>query len=859
MSEAEDDAPPDTEVEGTEQRPDGQRFPIVGIGASAGGIEALEPLLLRLTLDSMAFVLVLHLATGQEEHLPEVLSRWTSLPVLVAEDGAAVEKNHLYVVPSGRNLALLHGTMHLIAPPADQPRRPVDAFFRSLAEDRGAFAIGVLLSGSGNDGTVGLRAIKAEGGITFVQKPETARFEAMPSSAIEAGVADFVLSPEGIADELMAVSHHAYLKHGRAQRIPTPERLGKVFVLLRDAFGHDLSLYKHGTIERRIERRMAVHKIERLEDYIALLQSRPGELATLYHDLLIGVTSFFRDRVPYEVLNTAVLDRLAARRPEQPIRVWVPGCSTGEEPYSIAIALLERLGDRAVDRKIQIFATDVDDEAVQFGRRGVYPAQIAMDVSPERLQRFFVPRQGGYQVCRRVRDMVVFASQNVTKDPPFSRLDLVSCRNLLIYLQPPLQKKVLRIFHYALLPDGYLLLGTSESVGDSPDLFSLVDRQARLYRKKNIPSSATFDVAFGESAPRGVSAASNLQTDARPMANIQQLADRRVLERYGPPGVVINENLEVLQFRGRTGPYLEPLPGNASLNLLKLARPELVVDLRAAVHRALDTNAPVVVRRVPLLGPEGQRFVEIEVLPLVDPETRSRCLVVAFNDSAGEPAAVESPSTLAADPSDETPPRVRELERELAATKEYLQTAIEELETSNEELKSANEELQSANEELQSTNEELETSKEELQSTNEELTTVNDELHCRMGELSQSNDDLQNLMMLVDTPVVIVGLYQRIRRYTHAAEKLLNLIPSDVGRPLAHLSWFVPAGSLERLVAGVIEHLSTRSEALAATNGRRYRVTVMAYKTSEHSIRGAALSFTELPPAAPAPTTEPHG
>ncbi len=858
MSEARDDEAPEAEGELPDEGASARRFPIVGIGASAGGIEALEPMLRRFTLDSMAFVLALHLAPGQEQHLPELLSRWTTLPVLLASDGLTVEKNHLYVIPSGANLALLHGTMHLIEPPPEQPHRPVDSFFRSLAEDRGAFAIGVVLSGTGNDGTLGLRAIKAEGGITFVQKPDTARFDGMPTSAIEAGVADFVLSPEGIADELMAVSHHAYLKHGRAQRVPTPERLGKVFVLLRDAFGHDLSLYKHGTIERRIERRMAVHKIERLEDYLAVLQSRPAELATLYHDLLIGVTAFFRDRVPYEVLSSVVLDRLAARRPESPIRVWVPGCSTGEEPYSIAIALLERLGDRGHEHKIQVFATDVDDEAVQFGRRGVYPAQIALDVSAERLQRFFVPRQGGYQVCRRVRDMVVFASQNVTKDPPFSRLDLVSCRNLLIYLQAPLQKKVLRIFHYALVPDGHLLLGTSESVGDSPDLFSLIDRQAKLYRKKNIPSSATFDVAFGESAPRGVSAAAHLHTDTRPMANIQQLADRRVLERYGPPGVVINENLEVLQFRGRTGPYLEPLPGNASLNLLKLARPELVADLRAAVHRVLDTNAPVIVRRVPLLGADGQRHIEIEVLPLIDPETRSRCMVVAFSDPGGEAAALEARSAHA-DAADESPPRVRELELELTATKEYLQSAIEELETSNEELKSANEELQSANEELQSTNEELETSKEELQSTNEELTTVNDELHCRMVELSQSNDDLQNLMILVETAVVIVGLDQRIRRYTQAAEKLLNLIPSDVGRPLAHLSWFVPAGALERLVTNVIEHLSARSEELTAANGRRYRVSVMAYRTAEHSIRGAALSFVEVTPEGSAPPPEPRG
>ncbi len=829
---------------------DSPPFVIVGVGASAGGLDALEAMFRRFALNSMAFIVVQHLSPDQESHLPEILQRFTKMKVVAAGDGVRVEPNTVYAITPNVNLALLHGVLHQMPPSVDRGQS-IDFLFRSLAEDRGAYAVGVVLSGTGSDGSVGLKAIKAEGGLTFVQKPTTARFDGMPLAALESGAADFCLPPEGIADELMQLAQHPYLKRHAPLRTTTPERLGKIFVLLRDAFGHDMSLYKHGTIERRIQRRMAVNKIERLEDYIVYLQGRPGELATLYRDLLIGVTSFFRDHEPVDALKSMVFPKLVERRKsDSPIRIWVPGCSTGEEAYSIAIALLEFLGDRAPLFKLQIFASDVDDEAVQVARRGIYPPQITLDVSPDRIQRFFVPRQGGYQVSRRLRDMVVFATQNVTKDPPFSRLDLVSCRNLLIYFQPVLQKKVLRIFHYALNPEGFLLLGTSETVGDSPELFTLVDRKAKVYRKKNMPSSATFDVTFGEAPPRGGESAMRASSETKPMANVQQLADRRILERIGPPGVVINENFEVLQFRGKTGPYLEPLPGTASLNLLKLARPELMTDLRGAIHRALETNAPVSVRGLTVKGDGPRRTLDLEVLPIVEPETRGRCLVVLFVD-VGEAASPEALSQ-SDDRGPDVDPRIQELERELGATKEYLQSTIEELETANEELKSANEELQSANEELQSTNEELETSKEELQSTNEELTTVNDELHSRMGELSQSNDDLQNLLGVIDAPVVIVGLDLRIRRFTQGAERLLNLIQADLGRPVAHLSWFMPAGAIERMITRAIEHLTLEHEELTAASGRRYRVSAVPYKTADHVIKGAVLTFVELPFELPA-------
>ncbi len=818
-------------------------FAIVAIGASAGSLTPLETILRRFTLDSMAFVVVQHLAPGGEQQLAEIVARFTTMHVVVATDGTRLEPNHLYVIPGGVDGAVLHGVLHLMQGAAERPRLPIDFFLRSLAEDQGPRAIGVVLSGAGADGTLGLKAVKAQGGITLVQSPESAEHESMPRSAVEAGVADFVLTPEQVTDELMTFSR----RRQAPRTSPPPERLGKIFLLLREAFGHDLSLYKPGTIERRIERRMAVTKVARLEEYIGLLQARPDELAALYRDLLIGVTSFFRDGVPFEQLKSIVFPELLARG-DTHIRVWVPGCSSGEEAYSIAIALLEHLGDRAYTYRLQIFATDVDAAAIEYARRGFFPAQIALDVSPERLERFFVQKAGGYQVCRRVRDICVFATQNVTRDPPFSKLGLISCRNLLIYLQPQLQKKVLRIFHYSLLPDGFLLLGSSESVGDSPDLFSLIERSSKIYRKKNMPSGAAFDVTFGEGAFRGTDRRTRAIPETRPMANIQQLADRKILERFGPPGVVVNESFEVLQFRGKTGPYLEPLPGAATLHLLKLARPDLVADIRSAVHRALDSGEPVVVRGIALRNGEELHLVDLEAVPLIEPETRARCVLVLFRDT-GETQKAESiesrQTATAADPS------LRDVERELAATKEYLQTTIEELETSNEELKSANEELQSANEELQSTNEELETSKEELQSTNEELTTVNDELHTRMSDLSQSNDDLMNLLAAIEMPVVIVGIDMRIRRFTRPAETLLNLIPGDIGRPVAHLSWFFPGGLLERHIGSVITNLEPETEEIVASNQRRYRLHFNAYKTVDHVIKGAMITIRELGSAPP--------
>jgi two-component system CheB/CheR fusion protein len=820
-------------------------FFIVGIGASAGGLEALSSLLSNVRLDTMAFVVVQHLAPRHDSLLPALLGRTTNITVVGAEDGMHVEPNKVYVIPPNADLAILEGVLHVMTPPRTAiphgPHLPVDYFFRSLAADQGTRSIGIVLSGTGTDGTFGLRAIKETGGITFAQDPASAKYDGMPRSAMESGWADFCLPPAAIADELQKISQHPYLSRVKAPPPQMQESMGKLIVLIRTAFGNDLSYYKPTTIDRRIERRMALHKVEKLSDYIKFVQSNADELRQLYKDMLISVTSFFRDSETFEALKTEVFPRLLEHKEVGAhIRCWVPACSTGEEAYSIAISLLEFLGDRAPDFRLQVFGTDVDEASVARARRGIYPQNIALDVSPERLQRFFVKKDSEYQVARRIRDMVVFSNQNLTKDAPFSRLDLVSCRNLLIYLRPGVQKKVLRILHYALQPAGFLLLGNSETVGESSDYFTLVDRKNKIYSKRMVAATPALEFGFGLHSPARAPAIQPTASQ-RSASSLSTIAERKILELYGPPGVVINEDFDIVHIRGRTGPYFEPMPGAPSFNILRLARPELHVDMRRAIHQAKANGERVLVET--RLTDDGKtRAIELEVLPIVEPDTKSRCFLLLFHEPKPKreiPAG--TPGTPGASPDDE---RRQELERELTITKDYLQSTIEELESANEELKSANEELQSSNEELQSTNEELETSKEELQSSNEELTTVNDELQNRMVELQQSNDDLHNVLAGISEAIIIVGMDLRIRRYTHSAEKLLNLVSSDIGRSVSQLNAFVVGRRIEDLAAQVIDNLSPANERIRGADQRWYNLRVSPYRTLDHSIKGALVVLT---------------
>jgi two-component system CheB/CheR fusion protein len=849
----------------TGERDQRQPFFIVGVGASAGGLEALTAFLKTLALDSMAIVIVQHLAPKHESLLPTLLSRWSESKVTSVEDGMPVEPGRIYVIPPNADLAILQGVLHLMAPPSEGtrgPHLPIDYFFRSLAEDQGSRSIGIVLSGTGSDGTFGLQAIKEAGGITFAQEPTSAKYDGMPRSAIDSGWADFTLAPEEIATELLRIRNHPYLTRKRPSSPQAQESVSKLIVLMRTAFGNDLTYYKPTTMDRRIERRMALQKVETLSDYVKFVQSNAAELRLLYKDMLISVTSFFRDPESFETLKTVILPRiLESKESGGQIRLWVPACSTGEEAYSLAIALAEVLGERAQEFRIQIFGTDVDESSIQYARRGLYPHNIALDVSPDRLQRFFIKKESGYQITRRIRDGVVFSVQNVTRDAPFSRLDLVSCRNLLIYLRPAMQKRVLRIVHYALLPTGYLMLGGSETVGDLSDYFAIVDRKNKIYARRHVAETASLDVGLGAKVPEPTQPVPS-STPHRSSATLAGLAERKILELYGPPGVLVNDDFDVIHIRGRTRGYLEPMPGAPSFNILRLARPDLHVELRRVLTEARTNNrqASIGCR----ISEEGNvRPITIEVIPVADPETRVRCFMVLFHEGKGDGKGADKSAHRGAetgaqslheasdDPSSvklstRENARTQELERELMMTKEYLQSAIEELESSNEELKSSNEELQSSNEELQSTNEELETSKEELQSSNEELTTVNDELHSRMGELQLINDDLHNILSSMGSAMVIVGLDLRIRRFTQVAETLMNLVPGDVGRTVSLLNAFILGERIEKLAAQVIEKLVPIERRIACANQRWYVLHVTPYKTLDHAIKGAVIVLLDI-------------
>lgn len=832
---------------------------VVGIGASAGGLEAFTDLLQHLPIDTgMAFVFVQHLDPRHKSNLPEILARSSEMPIAEVTDGLCLEGDHIYVVPANVDMAVLHGVLHLMPRPETRARyMPIDGFFRSLAEDQGAKAIGVILSGTGSDGALGLRAIKAEGGITMAQDQDSARYGGMPAAAVATGHVDFVLPPKVIAQELARIGRHPHVRLIQRAEAPEgvlaePEAVQKVFIMLRRATGVDFTHYKRSTIERRISRRMVLHKIERLDHYVKYLQENPPEVNALFEDMLINVTGFFRDPATFDVLKKNVFPLVIRDKvPEAPIRVWVPGCSTGEEAYSIAIALLEFLGENEVQSPIQVFATDVSDAAIDKARAGKYPENIAADVSPGRLRRFFIGVESGYQISKTIRDMCVFAKQNVVKDPPFSQIDLLSCRNLLIYLGPELQKKVITAFHYALKPSGFLMLGTSETIGGFPELFSLVDRKQKIYSKKTAASRPPVDFAAGDWAPRGQAEAQKAPPAPLSAADLQRQADRYVLSRYAPSGVVIDEHLEILQFRGETGRYLAPSPGEASLNLLKMAREGLLLDLRATIHRVRKARVPSKTEGVKVKYNGRFLYVDVEVIPLGPAEAPEAHFLVLFDEpkTAAEPAAPQTPPKKAArkkqKAGEEAEQEIQRLSEELTSTKESLQAIIEDHEATNEELRAANEEIQSSNEELQSTNEELETAKEELQSTNEELTTLNEELENRNAELDLAINDLNNLLNSANIPIVMLDRDLRIRMFTPVAEKVLNIRPADTGRPIGELNLGIQGEDLEAQVAEVIRTLETKEQEIGAQTGRGYLMRIRPYKTADDKIEGAVLALID--------------
>lgn len=832
-------------------------IPVVGIAASAGGLAAFRTLLSRLSPDTgMAFVLIQHLDPKHKSMLTELLSRGSPIPVQQVADGMNIAADQVYVIPPNQQLTLLHNQLHFMPKTGDVRRyNPADAFFQSLAEDRGTRSIGVVRSGTASDGTLGCRAIKEAGGITFAQDNESAEYEGMPSSAVAAGCVDFVLPPEEIARELGRIARHPTLRPGvslsKADEIlaAAPEQLNKIFILLRSRTGHDFSYYKATTIKRRINRRMLVHRIDRIAQYIQLLQKEPREIELLFQDMLINVTGFFRDPEVYEVLQRTAIPKILENRPEDvPVRIWVPGCSSGQEAYSLAIALHENLGKQAASVQVQIFGSDIDQEAIDRARSGIYPENIEEEVSEIRLKRYFHKVSGGYQISKALRDMCVFAVQNVTKDPPFSRLDLVSCRNLLIYLGGVLQKKVLQVFHYALQPNGFLLLGTSETIGGQADLFALVEKKAKLYRKKSVAARLDDEMMFRPEMGLASRISATRNEGQATVYDLEKEAERLLLKHYTPPGVVINSEQTVVRFLGRTWPYIESAPGAATLNLYKVAHADLIVDLRAAIHTASREDGPVRKENIRLRVGGVERRVDIQVLSLGGLVISENNLLVMFEarPAPADLALLKPHGKGDGDAAAQLLERNTELERELTTTREYMQSIVEEQEGTNEELRSANEEIQSTNEELQSTNEELETAKEELQSANEELATVNEELENRNQELARANNDLTNLVSSVNLPILMLGSDLCIRQFTPPTEKLLNLIHSDVGRPIGNIKPNIQILNLETEVLRVIDSMSTQSLELQDNQGHWYSVRIRPYKTLDKRIDGAVLTFIDI-------------
>jgi len=841
------------------------RFPVVGIGASAGGLAAFEAFFSGMPADSdpgMAFVLVQHLAPDHKSILCELIRRYTRMQVFEVEDGMKVQVNCTYIIPPNCDMALLHGALHLLEPVAPHGQRlPIDYFFESLAQDQGAHAIGIVLSGTGSDGTSGVRAIKEAGGLVMAQSTASSEFDGMPKSAVATGLVDIQLPPADMPGQLMAYAAGAAgtpsFGAGPASE-KSMSALNKTFVLLRAQTGHDFSQYKPSTIYRRIERRMAVHQIDSMQAYVQYLQQTPSEVQALFHDLLIGVTNFFRDPAAFEFLETQVLPVLFASKPVGgTVRVWCTGCSTGEEAYSIAILLVERMEALKQNYTLQVFATDIDSRAIATARVGLYPLSSAADISPERLARFFSLEPGGkgYRIHKGIRDVLVFSEQDLIRDPSFSRLDLISCRNLLIYLDAELQKRLIPLFHYALLPGGKLFLGSSEGIGEFDGLFSVLDRKAKVYQRKEdlqgvqrAALSRAIEPVLAPTKARALQSTAHSKVASR--QPLRELMEQALLRQVTPASALVNAGGDILYLHGRTGKYLEPSPGEAGIqNILKMARPGLRPSLSSAMRQATQSRKTSRSYKLKVKTNGHYTYVNLTVQlvtgSLNEPADAALYLVSLEDTSEPESAmgAVDGTQELSLDAQS----RINALTQELRDKDEYLQSTHEELESSNEELKSSNEEMQSVNEELQSTNEELETSKEELQSVNEELATVNTELQTKVHDLSRSNNDMNNLLAGTGVGTVFVDHHLKILRFTPAASAIINLIPTDVGRSVGHIvSNLVGYSRLVDDVRDVLRTLIPKAVEVQTTGNAWYTLHVQPYRTLDNVIEGAVISFENI-------------
>ena len=824
-------------------------FPIVGIGASAGGLEALEQFLGHVPAGSgMAFVIVQHLDPTHKGIMPELLQRATGMKVIQVKDRTRVRPDCVYVIPPNKDMSILHGVLHLLEPAAPRGLRlPIDFFLRSLAQDQQEHSIGVILSGMGSDGTLGLRAIKEKAGVVLVQEPATAKFDGMPRSAIDAGLADIVAPVDELPGKIIAYLQRTPLiaRTEAALEDKTQSALEKAVILLRAHTGHDFSLYKRNTLYRRIERRMGIHQINKMAAYVRYLQENSQELDLLFKELLIGVTNFFRDPAAWEQLREqAIPALLASRSPGQALRAWVPGCSTGEEAYSLAIVFKEAV-EQAKPKgnfALQIFATDLDRDAIDKARQGVFPDNIAADVSPERLSRFFAKEERGYRVRKEIREMVIFAPQNLIMDPPFTKLDILSCRNLLIYLTPEVQKKLIPLFHYSLSPGGILFLGSAETIGGFTDLFAPLSGKSRIFRRTESglrPEPVEFPSSFSAAPPAGPEA----RPAPKPPLSLQSLADQLVLQRYSPPAVLVNDKGDIFYISGRTGKYLEPAAGKANWNIFAMAREGLRYELSGAFQKALRQKDSVTLHGLKVGTNGGEQCVDVTVQRLEEPGPLQGLVMIVFTDVAAPvaaKAAVRPPKAHARSA------RLAELEQELLQVRAEARATHEEMQTSQEELRSANEELQSTNEELQSTNEELTTSKEEMQSLNEELQTVNTELQAKVDELSRASNDMKNLLNSTDIATLFLDNDLNVRRFTPQATKIIKLIPADVGRPITDLASELRYPELAEDAREVLRTLASAEKPIGARDGRWFTVRIMPYRTLDDRIDGVVITFADI-------------
>ena len=825
--------------------------PIVGIGASAGGLEALVQFLEHVPKDSgMAYVIVQHLDPTQKGMMPELLQRATTLKVMQVVDRTKVQPNCVYVIPPNSDMSVLRGVLHLLVPVELRGLRlPIDFFFRSLAEDQREHSIGIILSGMGSDGTLGFRAIKEKAGIVLVQDPTTAKFDAMPRSVIDAGLADIVASPEDLPDKLIAYRRH--LPHLDRAELHLEEKvqsaLEKIVILLRAHSGHDFTLYRRSTLYRRVERRMGIHQVGKISGYVRYLQENPQELGILFKELLIGVTNFFRDKTAWEQLATKALPLLLKGRPPgSTLRAWVAGCSTGEEAYTLAMVFKETLKHLKITDNVslQIYATDLDKDAIDKARLGLFPENIIADVSPTRLTRFFVKEEGGYRVNKEIRSMVVFAPQNLIMDPPFTKLDILCCRNLLIYLTPELQRKLFPLFHYSLSPGGVLFLGSAESIGNFTHLFTPLALKERIFQRNETAlqtSHLDFPAVY---VPSHSSRQESATTARAPVPSLQSIADQMLQTRYAPPAVLVNEHGDILYISGKTGKFLEPAAGKANWNVIAMAHDGLRIELSSAMQKVIRKKGAITVRGIKLGTSADTRAVDIMVQAIEEPKELFGMILIVFSESVvpaetypdrGKGKATAASST-----------RQRELQNELKHARDEVQAGREEMQTSQEELKSMNEELQSTNEELQSTNEELMTSKEEMQSLNEELQTVNAELQAKLDELSGTNNDMKNLLNSTDIATVFLDNDLHVRRFTLQAKTIIKFIASDVGRPITDLASDLLYPALVKDAHEVLRTLVFCERSIATENGRWFTVRIMPYRTMDNRIDGVVITFADI-------------